>query len=349
MIKRSAVEPEDGTLIVQQTVRAADSLCLWIYRWGRVWCVRCCKLLQQEQGHEQEVKPEAAAPVRFNLQDNEKWLPLSGPCKSNWRRHYSAVIGSFVYKGGLSKLISQFRAKAGHTLDAWTMGLRLMCVMPSSWTSVASRQRVTWISQQSSVNHWVRQRSLWSTSTDCIVLLISDSHWIGINLIPNEERDLWWKESDWLQRRRSLWGIQKWNSLYKLFCRDSVYSDISHSLFSKNPNWCALYLETEQCYCLLKNLTAVKGQLKVFFVENRNNASRETGNNCVHLAALNRVLLPLFPARWYWQKILIAIHLNVEHYFFQHTKSQPRWSLFQLVTHWTCYQLLIGPTHIHNK
>lgn len=72
------------------------------------------------------MKPEAAAaaaaaPVRFNLQDNEKWLPLSGPCKSNWRRHYSAVIGSFVYKGGLSKLISQFRAKARHTLDASTM------------------------------------------------------------------------------------------------------------------------------------------------------------------------------------------------------------------------------------
>lgn len=102
------------------------------------------------------MKPEAAAaaaaaPVRFNLQDNEKWLPLSGPCKSNWRRHYSAVIGSFVYKGGLSKLISQFGPKAGHTLDAWTMGLRLMCVRPSGRTSVAPRRRVTLVSRQSAV------------------------------------------------------------------------------------------------------------------------------------------------------------------------------------------------------
>lgn len=87
-----------------------------------------------------DMKPEAAAaaaPVRFNLQHNEKWLPLSGPCKSNWRRYYSAVIGSFVYKGGLSKLISQLRAEAGYTLDAWTMGLLLMCVMPSGRTSAA--------------------------------------------------------------------------------------------------------------------------------------------------------------------------------------------------------------------
>lgn len=77
------------------------------------------------------VKPEAAAAtaataaalVRFNLQDN-KWLPLSGPCKSNWRRHYSAVIGSFVYKGGLSKLISQFREKL---VTPWMPGQWAWC------------------------------------------------------------------------------------------------------------------------------------------------------------------------------------------------------------------------------
>lgn len=93
------------------------------------------------RGSNKEVKPKAAAaaaPVRFNLQHNDKWLPLSGPCKSNWRRYYSAVIGSFVHTGGLSKLISQLRAEAAHTLAAWTMGLLLMCAMPSGRTSAAS-------------------------------------------------------------------------------------------------------------------------------------------------------------------------------------------------------------------
>lgn len=53
----------------------------------------------------------AATLAGFNLQDNRQCLPLSGPCKSNWRRHYAAVIGSFVNEGGLSKLISQLREK----------------------------------------------------------------------------------------------------------------------------------------------------------------------------------------------------------------------------------------------
>lgn len=32
----------------------------------------------------------------FYLQDNGQFLPLSVTCKSNWRHHYAAVIGSFV-------------------------------------------------------------------------------------------------------------------------------------------------------------------------------------------------------------------------------------------------------------
>lgn len=43
----------------------------------------------------------------FNLQDNSRCLPLSRPCKSNLRRHYTTVIGSC----GLSKLISQLMEK----------------------------------------------------------------------------------------------------------------------------------------------------------------------------------------------------------------------------------------------
>lgn len=39
----------------------------------------------------------------FYLQDNGQFLPLSGTCKSNWRHHYAAVIGSFVNGGSLSK------------------------------------------------------------------------------------------------------------------------------------------------------------------------------------------------------------------------------------------------------
>lgn len=75
--------------------------------------------LGQQGEHVQAVivKPEAAALVGFNLQDNGQCLPLSGPCKSNWRRHYSAVIGSFVHEGGLSKLISQLGEKL---LTPWT-------------------------------------------------------------------------------------------------------------------------------------------------------------------------------------------------------------------------------------
>lgn len=54
----------------------------------------------------------AAAPAGFNLQDNKRCLPLSRPCKSNWRRHYAAVIGSLVNTGGLSKQIFPLRAQS---------------------------------------------------------------------------------------------------------------------------------------------------------------------------------------------------------------------------------------------
>jgi hypothetical protein len=44
---------------------------------------------------------------RFGWRDIQAWCHSpTGPCKSNWRHHYAAVIGSFIAECGLSKLIS---------------------------------------------------------------------------------------------------------------------------------------------------------------------------------------------------------------------------------------------------